>query len=134
MAEAKLLGYDIKLTKTVWKRGCDFASPFPEENDRLPESPVLPDSFALVHPNSVDLKASNYSISLLLTCNSHGIFSVLTTGVPNSVLAGHSLLSPWQWLRSGFQEELFALLASQLKLLFKARSGLKKLWLKSMFQ
>lgn len=69
IAEAKLLGYDIKLTKTVWKRGCDFASPFPEENGRLPESPVLPDSFALVHPNSVDLKASNYGISLPLTYN-----------------------------------------------------------------
>lgn len=43
IAEAKLLGYGIKLTRTVWKRGCDFASPFPKENDRLPESPVLPD-------------------------------------------------------------------------------------------
>lgn len=43
ITDAKLLGYDIKLTKTVWKCDYDFASPFPEENDRSPESPIMPD-------------------------------------------------------------------------------------------
>lgn len=44
---------------------------------------------------------------------------------PTATLTGCFLLCPWQWLRSVFQDEAFALLVSLLELLFQARSNLK---------